>query len=263
MNESPPLPEDRVPGGPVSSTALPQPQTMSLTVAEVADLGPSLRQIRLRGEALRAFRFAPGQDLMLRLPLPSGDLVSRRYTIRRGDSAAGLADLNVVMHGDGPAARWATAVEVGQQLPEVVGPRGKITLDPDADWHLFLGDETYLPGTLAMLEALPQPARGRAILEVSGPADEQPVATDAQVEVSWLHRDGADPGAAGRLLQAVSRWQVPVGWGHVYIAAEVRVALALRDELLARGLSRDQVSAKGYWSRGRPNASRGEPDEPA
>lgn len=241
---------------------LPQPQTMALTVDEVIDLGPSLRQIRLGGDALLGFRFAPGQDLMLRLPLPAGELVSRRYTIRRADPAAGLADLNVVMHGDGPAAQWANAALPGQQLDEVVGPRGKITLEGGAAWHLFLGDETYIPGTLAMLEALPRPALARAILEVSGVADQQAVAGRPDGEMSWLHRGRASPGEPGRLLDALRAWQPPPGRGHVYIAAEVRVALALRDELLAQGYSRDQVSAKGYWSRGRANASRGEPDEP-
>jgi NADPH-dependent ferric siderophore reductase len=236
---------------------------MALTVDEVVDLGPSLRQIRLRGEALRGFQFALGQDLMLRLPLPGGELVSRRYTIRRTDPAAGLADLNVVMHGDGPAARWATAARPGQFLAEVVGPRGKINLDAGAAWHLFVGDETYIPGTLAMLEALPSQALARAILEVSGPADEQPYAGGTGVSISWLHRAGAETGEAGRLLEEVRGWQAPPGRGHIYIAAEVRVALALRDELLAKGYSRDQISAKGYWSRGRANASRGEPDEPA
>jgi len=236
---------------------------MSLVVEEVEELGPSLTQIRLRGDALRGFQFAPGQDLMLRLPLESGDLVNRRYTIRRADPVAGLADLNVVMHGDGPAARWARSARPGQLLPEVVGPRGKITLEVGAAWHLFLGDETYIPGTLAMLEALPPREIAQAILEVSTSADEQPVATRGGVEVSWLRRGEATAGEASRLLGETRRWQVPSGRGHVYIAAEVRVALSLRDELLARGLSRDQISAKGYWSRGRANAIRGEPDDPS
>jgi NADPH-dependent ferric siderophore reductase len=235
---------------------------MSLEVGEVLDIGPSLRQIRLRGEDLVGFRFAPGQDLMLRLPSGGGELTSRRYTIRRADPTAGLADLNVVMHGDGPAARWAQAAQPNQLLAEVIGPRGKITLDTEAAWHLFLGDETYLPGTLAMLEALPAPAVVTVVLEVATPADQQPFAASSGVDLNWLHRGDAGPGDSGRLLGELGDWQVPSGRGHVYIAAEVRVALALRDELLARGLSRDQVSAKGYWSRGRANASRGEPDEP-
>jgi NADPH-dependent ferric siderophore reductase len=100
-------------------------------------------------------------------------------------------------------------------------------------------------------------------LAVSGPLDEQPVDSPGLVEVNWLHRGSASPGDAERLLDQLRGWQIPAGRGHVYIAAEVSVALTLRDELLAQGLSREQVSAKGYWSRERANASRGEPDVPA
>ncbi|MFZ0995759.1 MAG: siderophore-interacting protein [Candidatus Dormiibacterota bacterium] len=231
-------------------------------MAELHELGPSLREIRLRGEALRGFRHAPGQDLMLRLPLDASSTVGRRYSIRRADPGAGTVDLNVVMHGDGPAARWAAAAQPGQQLPEVVGPRGKITWAPAASWHLFLGDETYIPATFAMLAALPPGVSARAILEVAGPGDELPFDSPADAEVKWLHREAGSPGDPTRLQDEVRRWSIPPGPGHVYIAAEVRVALGLRDHLLARGLSREQVSAKGYWSRGRANASRGEPDEP-
>ncbi|MGH7643289.1 MAG: siderophore-interacting protein [Candidatus Dormibacteria bacterium] len=262
MSQTPSVNSGTTSGYLVLPGGLPEPKTMALAVEAVDDIGPSLRQIRLRGEDLRGFRFAPGQDLMLRLPLAPGALVSRRYTIRRADPEAGLADLNVVMHGDGPAARWANAARPGQLLGEVVGPRGKITLDLAAKWHLFLGDETYLPGTLAMLEALPGPAPGDAILEVAGAAEEQPVPDHEGVSVSWLHRGAGRPGEPGLLLEAVADWQIPSTPGHIYIAAEVRVALRLRDELLGRGFAREQISAKGYWSRGRANAPRGEPDDP-
>jgi NADPH-dependent ferric siderophore reductase len=243
-------------------TPLPQPQTMALEVAEVHDLGPSLREIRLTGNGLRGFRHAPGQDLMFRLPLDASSMVNRRYSIRRADPEAGHADLNVVLHGDGPAARWAAAARPGQQLPEVVGPRGKITWDPEAAWHLFLGDETYIPATLAMLTALPVGVVARAVLEVTGPDDELPFDSLADADVRWLHRGGGSPGDPASLQEVLGTWSVPPGPGHVYIAAEVTVALSLRDHLLARGLSREQISAKGYWSRGRANATRGEPDEP-
>jgi NADPH-dependent ferric siderophore reductase len=235
---------------------------MALEVAEIHDLGPSLREIRLRGEALRGFQYAPGQDLMLMLPLDASSMVNRRYTIRRADPGQGTVDLNVVMHGDGPAARWAAAAQPGQQLREVVGPRGKITWDPAAAWHLFLGDETYIPGTFAMLEAQPPGVAARAVLEVAGPGDELAFNSLADAEVKWLHREDGVPGDPTRLHSELRDWSIPAGPGHVYIAAEVRVALGLRDHLLSRGLSREQVSAKGYWSRGRANASRGEPDEP-
>jgi NADPH-dependent ferric siderophore reductase len=235
---------------------------MSLEVAEVSDLGPNLRQIRLRGQALQGFRHAPGQDLMLRLPLNATTLVSRRYTIRRADPKAGTVDLNVVMPGDGPAARWAVAARPGQLLAEVVGPRGKITLAPEVAWHLFVGDETYIPGALAMLEALPSGSSGWAILEVGGPLDEQPIKSSSEAVLNWIHRGNTGPGDPLLLLERLRRWTFPRSPGQVYIAAELRVAVALRDHLLASGLERERVSAKGYWSLGRANASRGEPDDP-
>jgi len=235
---------------------------MALEVAEVTDLSPSLREIRLKGPGLEGFHHAPGQDLMISLPLDSSSMVNRRYSIRRADPSSGHVDLNVVLHGDGPAARWAATARPGQQLPQVVGPRGKITWDPAAAWHLFLGDETYIPATCAMLAALPPRVVALAVLEVTGPDDELPFDSMADADVRWLHRGGGGPGDPARLGQALGEWSIPPGPGHIYIAAEVRVALSLRDQLLARGLSRDQISAKGYWSRGRANASRGEPDEP-
>ena len=235
---------------------------MTLEVGQLRDLGPTFREIRLQGAALHGFRFAPGQDLMLRLPRGNGEVVSRRYTFRRADPVAGTADLNVVMHGDGPAARWARSVRPGQTLREAVGPRGKITLDAAAEWHLFLGDETYVPGTLAMLEALTPDALASAVLEIPEAADEQPFARQPSQEIRWLHRHGAAPGDPRRLFEALRDRPFPPGRGHVYIAAELRVALALRDDLLAQGFPRNQISAKGYWSRERANASRGEPDDP-
>ncbi|MGH7610510.1 MAG: siderophore-interacting protein [Candidatus Dormibacteria bacterium] len=242
--------------------SLPQPQTLQgLRVRSVTDLSPSLRRVELSGEALVGMAWAPGQDLMLRLPRRDGSVVSRRYTIRRADGHEGFVELNVVLHGDGPAARWAQAVQAGQGLDDVVGPRGKISLHPDQDWHLFLGDDTYLPATLAMLEALPQGAQGLAALEVGAPEDEQPLRSEAEATITWLHRGSDSPGDPGRLLRWLEGARLPPGAGHVYVAGEVRLALAIRDRLLTLGLKRERVSAKGYWIKGRANADRGEPDE--
>ncbi|MGH7608912.1 MAG: siderophore-interacting protein [Candidatus Dormibacteria bacterium] len=243
--------------------ALPQPRTLALEVVAVDDISPSFRRIDLSGPDLVGFAHAPGQDLMLVLPGKGAAGVSRRYSIRRADATTGLVELNVVRHGDGPAARWARATQPGERLPEVVGPRGKISLAPGAEWHLFLGDETYVPATLAMLEALPAGSQGVAALEVAGPEDEQQLNSAGEATVAWLHRGGAERGDPERLVRWLSDQRPPPGPGHVYIAGEVRVALALRDLALAQGYDREQLSTKGYWIRGRANADRGEPDTPA
>ncbi len=125
--------------------------------------------------------------------------VRRRYTIRALDHERRLLTIDVVRHAGGPGERWVAAARPGDKI-EGIGPRGKIFLDPDADWHLFIGDDAALPAYLAMAGALPAGARALVILEVPGPDSEQDLATDADAEVTWLHRDGRAgrrPGGAG------------------------------------------------------------------
>lgn len=44
------------------------------------------------------------------------------------------------------------------------------------------------------MESLPPTARGRAFIEVPGPANEQPIDCRADIELTWLHRNGIEPG---------------------------------------------------------------------
>src|SRR5437763_2719032 len=109
---------------------------LSLEVTEVSDLGPRIRRIRLAG-AGSDFSYQAGQDVML--VLSGGERpLSRRYTIRGFDQLSRTLELNIVAHGvHGPGADWAAATQPGDRV-NGVGPRGKIFVDPAADWHLFL-----------------------------------------------------------------------------------------------------------------------------
>jgi NADPH-dependent ferric siderophore reductase len=232
-------------------------QPLELEVAAVADLGPHMRQIRLTGPALGNFAYQPGQDIMLVLGGSEERPLSRRYSIRGLDRRAQLLELNIVVHGvHGPGATWAGSVQVGDRVSGV-GPRGKIFLDPDADWHLFVGDESAAPATLNMLDALPEAVPGTALLEVAAPADE--LAASAG-QVRWLHR-GEIPSTSSNLLEeAVEALELPSGRGHLYIFGEVQRIAAVQRIALARGLAPDQLSVKAYWGRNKANADRGEPD---
>ena len=143
--------------------------------------------------------------------------------------------------------------------PESAGsrPRGKIFLNPDADWHLFIGDDSALPAYLAMAGAVPAGARALVILEVPGPDAEQDAPAGA--EVAWLNRDGQPAGDPAVLVEAAGTVALPPGRGHAYLAGEATVVLRLREALAARGLAAEQISPKAYWGRGRANASHGEP----
>jgi NADPH-dependent ferric siderophore reductase len=244
------------PGGPLADASL-----WPLEVVAAGPLTPNLHRLVLTAPGLGELRYKPGQDLMLRVPQDGEQVVNRRYTIRQLDRTAPAVTLDVSLHGTGPGTDWIRSARTGS-LIDAIGPRGKITVRPDADWHLFACDETGLPGALAMLEALEPASVATALLEIDAPADEQALAADqaGTLDLRWLHRLGQSaPGDASLLLEAVSEVDLPRGRGHVYVAAESRVVRAVQQALIERGLDQDQISAKAYWRRGLPNTERGEP----
>ncbi len=69
------------PGGPLADAAL-----WHLEVVEAAALSPSFRRVVLTAPGIEGLQYAPGQDLMLRVPLADDKVVNRRYTIRSFDA---------------------------------------------------------------------------------------------------------------------------------------------------------------------------------
>jgi NADPH-dependent ferric siderophore reductase len=244
------------PGGPLSDASL-----WPLEVTDAGPLTPNLHRLVLTAPGLGDLRYRTGQDLMLRVPQPGDRVVNRRYTIRRLDRAASAVTLDVSVHGAGPGTDWIRAAQVGSRI-DAIGPRGKVFLRDEADWHLFVGDETGQPGALAMMEALAPGSVAIALIEIDSPADEQQpeAGPRSHLEIRWLHRLGRSaPGDPSLMIGAVADADLPAGRGHVYVAAESHVVRAVQGALRDRGLDGDQVSAKAYWRRGLPNSEVGEP----
>ncbi len=232
----------------------------TLEVVESSMITPRMHRISLRGSDFGGFSYLPGQDVMLWVSADEGRMLYRRYTIRHFNRETETLDLDIFAHGKGgPGEHWVQTVRPGNEV-EVVGPRGKISL-VDAPWHLFAGDETYIPATFAMLEALPAGTPAWAFLEVAGPEEEQPLSVTADVRLTWLYRGNATPGDPAGLVAALELASLPTSAGHAYIGAELQVARTLPRILEARGFDRNQISSKAYWGRGRANASIGEPKE--
>ena len=246
-------------GGPLADASL-----WHLQVVDVAELGPDFRRMVMTAPGLDGLRYTAGQDLMFRVPRRDGAVTNRRYTIRSFDARRSQVTIDVSLHGAGPGTDWVRQAKVGDQI-DAIGPRGKITPNLEAEWHLFVVDDTGMPGALAMIGAIPAGHTIRAIFEVDGPEDEQDadVPADSEVEVQWLHRLGRSaPGDSVPLHQAVAGLELPAGVGHVYVAAESAVVRDLQALLVERGLQPGQISAKAYWRRGLPNADHGEPLRP-
>ncbi len=223
----------------------------TLRVLRVFDITPRMRRVQLTADNLDEFRPRPGQEIVLQIPQPDGEPARRHYTIRRFDPASRLIDVDFVMHGaDAPAVRWARAVRPGDAI-EIRGPRGRIALAPDADWHLFSGDETAIPAIFALIEALPAGAPAFAFIETGTEADQQQLETAAKLDLAWLSRRGAPPGPSRILLDAIERFHLPAGKGFAIVIGETSNVRAQRHFLIERGLPRDRIYSEGYWRPGR------------
>jgi NADPH-dependent ferric siderophore reductase len=175
----------------------------------------------------------------------------RDYTPRRYDVAAKTLAIDFVLHGDGPATSWAAQARPGQFLG-VGGPRGSFVVPDDLDWYLLVGDESALPAIGRRLDELPATTRALVVVEVEDAGEEQHLATKAQLDITWLHRDTQNGGEQkSLLLDAVAALPLPSGDGYAWVAAEAATAKALRRVLVdQRGVSKEHVKAAAYWKRG-------------
>ncbi len=231
-------------------------EVYDLEVVDAASLTPSMRRVVFGGDALAALRYEPGQDLMFGIADDDGSEVRRRYTIRSFDPGATTIAVDAVLHGDGPGAKWFANARAGDRV-EAIGPRGKVTVDGDATWHLFAGDESFLPAACAMAESLHDPARATLVISVDSAADEVP--DIALPGLRYVHRDGASVADAVLLVDALAGVELGEGDGRAYLAGELRVVNAMRASLLDRGLDASRIAPKSYWRAGVANASHGEP----
>jgi NADPH-dependent ferric siderophore reductase len=238
---------------------MPGTTLMEFTVMESSRVTPSMQRLVLTAPELGGFEYLPGQDVMLLVATDGSRPLRRRYSIRGLDRDKRLLTLDIVRHSEGPGERWVAAAGPGVTV-EGIGPRGKVSPDPDADWHLFVGDESALAAIFSMVSSLPPEASATVIIEVPEPADEQDIDARARVDLTWLHRLGARPaGEPQALVEAVQKVEIRGDRPHAYLIGEARVVLALRGAVENRGIEPGQISPKAYWGRGKGNASHGEP----
>ncbi|MEX5294459.1 siderophore-interacting protein [Kocuria sp. CPCC 205268] len=180
--------------------------------------------------------------------------VTRHLTIRRYVPERHELWMDFVLHGDeGYAGPWASRAEPGDRII-ALGPGGKWTPDPGASWTLIAADDAAVPAALAVLEDLPESARGEVLLEVDTARDVQPVSAPEGMAVRWVFRADDAPGDDPALVRAVREagWPGAPEGVQVFAHGEREVMKALREELFTRRrLERDQVSLSGYWARGR------------
>lgn len=255
--------------------------TRSLEVLRVEDLTPGMRRVTLGGpqlaahlaengfavDAFRSDGFDDEFKIFLRHPdaptavvptqadgvlnWPRGDshLLFRTYTARRWDPVAGELDIDFVRHGIGPATTWANSVQPGESV-HIAGPKSSAPHPEGADWVLIAGDETALPAIERWLENWPADARAQVFIEIAHDDHRQPIELPEGVKLTWLCRDGADPGTTTLLYDAITGAEWWDGTVYAWVAGETLSLIPIRRWLRnEKGLPKGQVEVAGYWRR--------------
>lgn len=237
-------------------------------------LTPHMVRITLEGEGLEGFRSDAADDgARLYFPpdptdgtswIPTVDgstLVfpggqkppNHEYTPRRYDADAGELDIDFVVHGEGPASNWAANAKPGHYLG-LSGPRRSRVVDAGTvDWYLLAGDDTGLPSIARRLEELPAGTPAIAVLEVLNAEEEQPIITEADLQLVWVHRKGAEGEISDLLAGAISQLTFPKGNVFAWAAGEASAIKAVRRLLVERGIPLARMRMTGYWKRSTPD----------
>lgn len=241
-------------------------------VAEVRSterLTPHMIRIVLQSEGLRGFPVGEFTDHYVKLQFPPPGASygppfdparireslgkdqwhkQRTYTVREAEPDRGLITIDFVTHGDtGLAGPWAEAARPGD-LIQLVGPGGAYSPDPTAGWHLMAGDEAVIPAISASLARIPEGVPVTVVLEVEDEGERQALDSPGELEVIWVHRNGAGHTDAPRVLETIRSLELPPGRGQAFVHGEAGMVREVRAHLVnERGMDVLDLSATGYW----------------
>lgn len=245
------------------------------TVCRVVELSPRMRRIVLTGPEL-AGQMPWGQGAPLvsahfddhcRLYIPQGgeepsqlkrsesnlpDSLrgrGRDYGISHWDPKRNELSIDVFRHGDGLANRWAFEAREGD-FAYVSGP-DVTAAAPQADWYLFVADQSGLPAVERWLREAAPSVRAAAVISVYDVAEVRPLPTAASASIDWL-MGRAGPGRCNSSLLRAAEHAAHIlaaagGEGSAWVAGESRLAAELC-ELLEGIVGAGRVQVGRYWS---------------
>src|SRR2546423_2513976 len=216
------------------TTTRPKRRIRHATVVSAERLTPRMVRVVVGGDDLEGFDVGAFTDHYVKLQIPppgagyaapfdSEEVKAQRpraewprvrtYTVRAWDPERRLLTLDFLVHGDeGVAGPWAAAAKPGDVV-QLMGPGGAYAPDPDAAWHLMVGDLSVLPAIGASLERVPDGVPVHVLVELDDDADRQGLTSPGDLHVTWLRADGTDT----VLLDAVRALDFPAGPVHAFV----------------------------------------------
>lgn len=227
------------------------------TVTEVAEATPTMLRVRIHSPAVTAWQYTPGQHVRIQIndPLSLYGILRpvetlRTYTV--WDLSAADCEFELRAHlyeGEGIGLDWFRRVRPGDSLT-YWGPQGDFALR-EAEFHLFVGEETGACGFGPLLRELPANARVYGLVESASADDEPPL--PGPHRLGRVHRGRASAVSSAALLDAVRELDLPgPDGGAAYLAGEARTCQAVRSHLVRdRGWDGKAVKVKPFWTPGK------------
>ena len=231
----------------------------SLTIARTTILSPGFRRVTVTGDELEGFTSLGPAD---HVKVVFSDDSRRDYTPRafRAATPEGTPelDIDVYLHGDGPAAMWARDAVAGDAI-RVGGPRGSHLLPTGATRVVLGGDESSLPAFARWIEMVPQEVEIFGFVELDNPSDAAYLDPEHihKARVVWLDKSDVALERAIRALGPITDTT------YVWVAGEATTLIPIRRYLRRElGLPPAQVTIDGYWKRGEANRDHHAPIDP-
>jgi NADPH-dependent ferric siderophore reductase len=247
-----------------------RPPPIRASVIRRTTLSPHIVRLTVGGEEMSRFTY-PGPAAHFKLILPShatGEIAlpdpgedglvtydrsfatqMRTYTARRFDPVTHELDIDLVLHGDGPAARWAAGAKPGAPLAVTAARTTGFVLAAAAEELVLAVDAAGLPAAATILDTRPA-LPTTVLLELEDPEDAVVLPPDDVNRRILVLGNGETPGRP--LTEAISHLKVDPRT-QVWVAAEARAIRAVRADLVSRGVDGDFLTTRGYWQAGEPN----------
>jgi NADPH-dependent ferric siderophore reductase len=217
----------------------------TLTVTEIAYPHRQLKRIRFTGD-LSGVAFKTGQAVLLRID----DQNYRNYTPCFWDSEAGICDLLVHLHGNGPGSQFLAELIPGETLHTSL-PRGFNMYRKNSATHFFFGDES----TLGFFQSLQDMARQNdqacgGLFELDPGLAEIPTAMGLDMQV--VPKSVGDAAAAIMSLQNLDKatWE-QFQDGTFYLLGNARSIQQFRKALKEMGIAARNIVTQPYWAAGK------------
>lgn len=223
-----------------------------LTVTRARHVVPRVVAVTLQGDSLAAFTPpSPGGHIKIAFESSDGEgPIMRTYTPRRFNPDRLELDVEFVLHGDGIAASWAATAEVGDRLT-AMGPGGRYLPAAPSGIFVIAVDETGMPAAGTVIEALPAETEIVVLCEVADHTDERPLTHTRDLDVIWLHRSAAEPGALLHTALQDLPAALDADW---FVATEAAAMRRIRNHLRTdRQIAPERLQTRGYWRSGETN----------